>query len=442
MSSRTSAAAAQSSESILSTLEHAVRETLIHNPPAVNVEPAEERSPLADWDKLLSRLMNLTQHLKLADQRLYDFQSIPPDIEPAAVVVHDAVVALDVLRDEFDEWHATHVHAPKHSLAEGEAGDCRADAVNLEALLDRIDRGEATIDELAAAGEALDLPPWVLAAVRGLPRENIEHRMRHIRGLVEGYVTGRGAPAGPANAAAPVPGQAGEDDRVESGIHPNDRADACIRTYLASVQPIDGVIFDGNAPVNRGGRSIIESLALSAEGTDKAPRLRLSADEVADVLAFIHCSEPVDRETWWTFPEGGPSQIEGFTLVLEALEQSLRTLGSASVSTGSEAPVTVIGRTPAQKTLARLMHRLDVLTDKLTLAAACPRWSDPGQIDGDDLGAVAIVRESSNELCELYCHLGEWAHGPGGIERGPWVDSFDEGADLESRHGKAAALLS
>jgi hypothetical protein len=191
MSIRTSAAEAQSPESILS--EDHIREALIHKPPAVNVEALTDH-PTSDWDKLFSRLLNLTQHLKLADQRLYDFQSIPPDIEPAAVVVHDAVGALDVLRDEFDEWHATHVHAPKHSLAEGEAGDCRADAVNLEALLDRIDRGEATLDELGAAGEALNLPAWVLL-IPGRPRENVEQHMQHVCGLVEGWIAGRKASA-------------------------------------------------------------------------------------------------------------------------------------------------------------------------------------------------------------------------------------------------------
>jgi hypothetical protein len=54
------------------------------------------------------------------------------------------------------------------------------------------------------------------------------------------------------------------------------------------------------------------------------PDLKLSPTEVADVLCFISCVEPVSRQTWWTEQGDAPCHITGHMLLLQTLEESLR----------------------------------------------------------------------------------------------------------------------
>lgn len=112
---------------------------------------------------------------------------------------------------------------------------------------------------------------------------------------------------------------------AESSCHPLDRSDNRIRAYLASVRPMRDVDFGGETDeANQRGRSLIERLAISAADTADVPPLRLSAGQVADVLSFVHCSEPIDPANWHVDPDNEPSHLVGLTLVLSALEASLR----------------------------------------------------------------------------------------------------------------------
>ena len=74
----------------------------------------------SEFDELQRRLLGVLQHLRLVDQRLYDFQNVSRDLEPAGVVLHDATEVLDSLYDEIDAWHTRHVHAPKRPLTDEE----------------------------------------------------------------------------------------------------------------------------------------------------------------------------------------------------------------------------------------------------------------------------------------------------------------------------------
>jgi hypothetical protein len=93
-----------------------------------------------------------------------------------------------------------------------------------------------------------------------------------------------------------------------------------ILAYLASVEPLDAV---ANQPEYLRGRSLIEHLALSARG-DGEPTLKLSAEDCADVLRFVHCSTPIEPRTWWFDPKGAPSQIVGYDMVMGCVEMNLR----------------------------------------------------------------------------------------------------------------------
>ena len=103
----------------------------------------------------------------------------------------------------------------------------------------------------------------------------------------------------------------------------SDDTGARIRGYLASVRPLRGVADLGDRDEYQRGRGLIERLALSARGTG-GPTLQLSIAQCADVLHFIHHSEPLDPSTWWSDLEDALSHVVGFDEVLLALESSLR----------------------------------------------------------------------------------------------------------------------
>jgi hypothetical protein len=117
-------------------------------------------------------------------------------------------------------------------------------------------------------------------------------------------------------------------------VEPNERSDARIHAFVASMRPLRGCVFgDDIQEANRRGRTIIERLALSAKG-GAIPRLLLSCAEVADVLSFIHCSEPVEPATWWRDIDAEVSHTCGYTITLEALEKSLRAIAADREDTG------------------------------------------------------------------------------------------------------------
>jgi hypothetical protein len=67
----------------------------------------------------------------------------------------------------------------------------------------------------------------------------------------------------------------------------------------------------------RRGRSLIERLAISAEGK-VAPTLHLSPSQCADVIFFVRNSEPADPRAWFTEPDEEPSHLVGLCVSLEA----------------------------------------------------------------------------------------------------------------------------
>jgi hypothetical protein len=102
-----------------------------------------------------------------------------------------------------------------------------------------------------------------------------------------------------------------------------------IRAYLASMRPLRGSEGDIHYEDSyQRGRSLIERLALSAHDTD-SPTLRLSAEQCADVLHFIANSEPLEPATWWRDPKEAPSHVVGFMIIVNALKDSLRSVGKA-----------------------------------------------------------------------------------------------------------------
>lgn len=101
----------------------------------------------------------------------------------------------------------------------------------------------------------------------------------------------------------------------------DDHTDRRIRAYLASVRPLRGSSDEDDNYYR--GRSLIERLALSAVDTGM-PTLKLTVVDCANVLHFVHGSEPMEPWAWWKDPEHGPSHLCGFSLVIEAVEDSLR----------------------------------------------------------------------------------------------------------------------
>ncbi|HEV2441781.1 MAG TPA: hypothetical protein VGT07_04600, partial [Steroidobacteraceae bacterium] len=79
--------------------------------------PAKAQSVSSDPDKRFATLqeefLSIIHHLQLVDQRMYDFQEIPEEFQPAAAVLHNATAALDQLYNSIDGWFVHHNHSPK-----------------------------------------------------------------------------------------------------------------------------------------------------------------------------------------------------------------------------------------------------------------------------------------------------------------------------------------
>jgi len=71
-------------------------------PPSAASAPAE--SAPDGFDELLHRMLDIVSHLQCADRVLYDLQNVPVELQPAAVVLHDATEVLRRLYDELDTW--------------------------------------------------------------------------------------------------------------------------------------------------------------------------------------------------------------------------------------------------------------------------------------------------------------------------------------------------
>lgn len=108
----------------------------------------------------------------------------------------------------------------------------------------------------------------------------------------------------------------------------SDRTADRLRAYLASMRPLRGSDRLDEDDDYQAGRALVERMALSPgdDDTDQ-PALRLSADECVQVLQFMACTEPVDREAWWTDPKESPSHLAGFYMVLRCLQDSICDFG-------------------------------------------------------------------------------------------------------------------
>ena len=95
---------------------------------------------------------------------------------------------------------------------------------------------------------------------------------------------------------------------------------ARVYAYLHALQPMDGcAVTDGY----QRGRELIAILAETSEG-DGWPKRKLSLDECADVIAYMHSSEPRNRGTFYKDVTGKPSVECGYHFVLFALEEAIR----------------------------------------------------------------------------------------------------------------------
>jgi hypothetical protein len=95
-----------------------------------------------------------------------------------------------------------------------------------------------------------------------------------------------------------------------------------VLAFLASMRPMRGCDVDDDQGFHRG-RALIERLALSAQ-EEGPPRLRFTLSQAADVMRFLGRIEPIEQRDWWNDPKDGPSHVCGYTVVLDAIEDSLR----------------------------------------------------------------------------------------------------------------------
>lgn len=91
-----------------------------------------------------------------------------------------------------------------------------------------------------------------------------------------------------------------------------------IQAYLDSVEPIDG---PNDSYFN--GRDVICRMIANAKH-DRRITLKLTTEDIANVLSFIHGSAPKEPRSWWLDPDNAPSQVVGFCIVLQTLEDGLR----------------------------------------------------------------------------------------------------------------------
>jgi hypothetical protein len=102
---------------------------------------------------------------------------------------------------------------------------------------------------------------------------------------------------------------------------PNDAANR-IRAYLTSMRPLPGEMRPDIEKQYYQGMGLIAQLSLSV-GDDDMPSLRLSPSQCADVLTFMHHSNPIDLERGWT-DENRVSHVCGWSIVLASMADGLR----------------------------------------------------------------------------------------------------------------------
>ncbi|MGA7540627.1 MAG: hypothetical protein WBW93_17860 [Steroidobacteraceae bacterium] len=146
---------------------------------------SSESSPAPEFHKLQSRLLNLVGYFRLVDQRLFDLQGVPEELQPAAVVLHDATEALDQLHNEFDGWHVQGTAGAP--AAEGSQAAPSAILAAVEAQRSLLINVASTIRCLKFSEEAGEL---------GGPLELVEMELQRVLGGLEGPQLEMAASAG------------------------------------------------------------------------------------------------------------------------------------------------------------------------------------------------------------------------------------------------------
>ena len=62
---------------------------------------------------LQHRLLSANERLKLAADKLSDYDALPEDHVPAAFVVEEATLALAQIHEDYDMWYMERKHTPK-----------------------------------------------------------------------------------------------------------------------------------------------------------------------------------------------------------------------------------------------------------------------------------------------------------------------------------------
>lgn len=181
------------------------------------------------------------------------------------------------------------------------------------------------------------------------------------------------------------------------------------------------------ASVTRSCRCTDDEVGRHRAGTGHSPRPSQARLEPAMSAADLQAAGRAHA------PGHQLSPNEGVYMTVKSMEDSLRRESAdAAEERPAEPPVAAGISTAAQKALRRLMHRLDIVSDKLIVVTTSDRWSTPGAICSEDSGLVAITRDASQEIANIYCDLAEWVLDHVGITRGPWVESFDEAEEAQS----------
>ena len=144
---------------------------------------SSESSPAPEFHKLQSRLLNLIGYFRLVDQRLFDLQGVPEELQPAAVVLHDATEALDQLHNEYDGWHVQ--GTDRAATAEGSEPSAIIAAVEAQRCL--LINVESTIRCLKFSEEAGELQGAL---------ELVEMELQRVLGALEGPQLEMAASAG------------------------------------------------------------------------------------------------------------------------------------------------------------------------------------------------------------------------------------------------------
>lgn len=106
---------------------------------------------------------------------------------------------------------------------------------------------------------------------------------------------------------------------AQLGSEYSERTTDRILAWLGSLESI----FPDDPDQDAYARSIVYRIARSANNEDDRPKLKLTADEAAEVLRFMAQATPADPAIWWEDPMDAPSRVCGFQAVLFSIIESI-----------------------------------------------------------------------------------------------------------------------